>query len=145
MTQPTLKEVLDHILNKVLEVDAKEIKSISKIGVKFYRQLVSFDFKDFDTLREDGNITISCWRDMTDFKLYIEATSSSYTFIMTMTSGTWEPFGVSMLRINQALASTSIDVTQPTLINNIVKPSQIETTPFLKYVHLTLLDKRHFP
>ena len=90
MSGPTSKEVLDHLLNNILEIDSTDIKALSKAGIKFYKKLVSLDYKNLDTLREDGDITMSCWRDITDFKLYVSATNPSYTFIMAMTGATWE-------------------------------------------------------
>ena len=142
-TSPTSKEVLDHLLANVLDVDAPDIKALSKAGIKYYRKLVNFEFKDFDTLREDGDITMSCWRDMTDFKLYVDATNPSKAFIMAMTSESWDSVDIKMLRINQSFASTAIAASKPTLTADTVTPSQIETIAFLKYVHISLLDKNH--
>ena len=62
MTAPTLKAVLDHLLINVLQIDSKDIKAISKASAKSYGKLMKLDFKNLDTLREDGNITMSCWR-----------------------------------------------------------------------------------
>ena len=144
MTSPTSKAVLDHLLTDVLEIDSADIKALSKADIKFYRKLVSLEFKDLDTLREDGDITMSCWRDITDYKSYVIATNPSYTFIMAMTDATWDSVDIPMLRLNQTLSTTAIAAAKPTLTANTVTPGQIETVSFLKYVHLLLLDKEHF-
>ena len=87
---------------------------------------------------------MSCWRDITDFKLYVSATNPSYTFIMAMTDATWDSIDIPTLRINQALSTSTIATIKPTLTADTVTPSQIETVSFLKYVYLSLLDKAHF-
>ena len=61
-----------------------------------------------------------------------------------MTDATWDSIDISTLRINQALSTTTIATTKPTLTADTVTPSQIETVSFLKYVHLSLLDKAYF-
>ena len=108
MTSPTSKAVLDHLLTNVLEIDSADIKALSKAGVKFYKKLDSALVADLDTLREDGDITMSCWRDITDFKSYVITTSPSYTFIMAMTDATWNSVDIPMLRLNQTLSTTAI-------------------------------------
>ena len=51
MSIPTSKEVLDHLLNNVLEIDSADIKALSKSGIKFYKELFSLDYKNLETLR----------------------------------------------------------------------------------------------
>ena len=63
---PTSREVLDHLLTNILEVDANEIKALPRAGVKFYKKIDSFNFTQYDNLRKEGNITITCWRDVID-------------------------------------------------------------------------------
>ena len=66
MATPTTKAVLDHLLTIVLEIDSADIKALHKAGIKTYSKLTRLEFKNLDTLREDGDITMSCWRDITD-------------------------------------------------------------------------------
>ena len=143
MVTPTSKEVLDHLLNNVLKVDPDDIKALSKAGIKYYRKLLTFDFWDFEILCEDGNITMSCWRDMTNLRLCVDDTNSSKSSIMAMTSDSWDSVDVAMLHMNKALANTAIATTKPTLTANTVTPTQIDTIVFLKYVHISLLDNNH--
>ena len=49
-----------------------------------------------------------------------------------------------MLRLNQTISTTAIAAAKPTLTADTVTPGQIQTVSFLKYVHLSLLDKEHF-
>ena len=85
MTEPSSKAVLDHLLTTVLQIDPLDIKALSKAGVKFYRKLTNLKFWDLNKLRLDGNITMSCWRDITDFESYIIATQPLFTSIVAMT------------------------------------------------------------
>ena len=61
-----------------------------------------------------------------------------------MTEATWDAVDLSMIRLNQTLAITAIAAAKPTVTAATITPGQIETASFLKYVHLSLLDKEHF-
>ena len=45
MVSPTSKEVLDHLLTNVIEVDTNDIKTLARAAVKFYKKLVSIKLK----------------------------------------------------------------------------------------------------
>ena len=68
MMNPTSKEVFDHLLTNVLQIDAIGIKALSKACIKYYKILINLEVKDLNNLRQDRDITMSCWRDVTDFK-----------------------------------------------------------------------------
>ena len=95
------RKVLNHLLVNALDVDPTDIKAISKSGAKYYQKLITFTVEDIQQLRKDGDITMSCCRDLTDFKLYVDATNPSKDFIMAMTSDSWDLVDVTMLRLKK--------------------------------------------
>ena len=143
MATPNSREILDHLLINVFDVDPTDIKALLKAGAEYYRKLITFTVEHIQQLRKDGDITMLCCRDLTDFKLYVDATNPSKDFIMAMTSDSWDLVDVTMLQLNNSLASTAIAAAKPTLTADTVTPSQLETISLIKYVHISLLDKNH--
>jgi len=58
-----------------------------------------------------------------------------------MTYDTWDSVDRSMLRINHALAKTTIVTIKLSVTASTVSPSQIEDTSFLKHISIHLIDK----
>lgn len=75
---------------------------------------------------------MSCWRNLTDLKVFITATNPSFASFMAMTSDTWDLVDLSILRLKHKLSSTAISATKPTLTANNVTHSWIETVAFRK-------------
>ena len=146
MTSPTKKEVFEHLINNVLDLDADDISALTKAPGKIkdlrgFNKTLTFD--TITTLRKEGHFSMSCAQSLTDMKMFLTAQDPSYTSLMAMTMETWDLLDMTVLRLNHKLGSSSISTVKPTLNANTVTHSDIETNSFLKYVHLSLLDKAH--
>ena len=73
--------------------------------------------------------------------MYEDMTSPSYATVMTMTCDTWDSVDRNVVRINHALAKTTIATVKPFVQTSTIFPSQIDATSFLKYVSIHLIDK----
>ena len=65
---------------------------------------------------------------------------------MTMTANTWSDVDHSMLKVNHVLQFSAHSVPTPNnalLAVDVVSPSQIQATNFLKYFYVNLKDKAH--
>ena len=146
MTVNTAQGVLEHLLKKVLDLDADDITALTKKpgGIRTMREFTkNLTHDGLNTLRKENHISMSSYQALTDLKMYIEAKDPSYTVLMAMTMDTWDLLDLTVLRLNHKLASSKISTAKPTLNGNTVKHSDIDTNSFLKYVHLSLLDKAH--
>ena len=146
MTVNTAKSVFDHLINKVLDLDADDITALTeKIGgTKTMRDFTKYlTYDGLNTLRKETHISMSSYQGLTDLKMYIDAEQLSYTVLMAMTMDTWDLLDLTVLRLNHKLASSKISTVKLTLNGNTVKHLDIETNSFLKYVHLSLPDKAH--
>jgi len=146
MANPSAKSVFEHLINNVLELDADDINAltgpIGKIrSMRDFNKKLTID--GLNTLRKEGTISMSCWQCLTDLKVYLADQPSSYKSLMAMTIDTWDDLDMSVLRLNHKLASANITTVTPTLNSNTVTHSDIDISSFLKYVHLSLLDKAH--
>ena len=75
--------------------------------------------------------------------MYANGAIPSYTIIITMMFDTWDSVDQNMLRINHALAKTVITTIQLSVTDSIISLSHIDTTSFLKYASINLIDKSH--
>ena len=146
MTVHTAKSVYDHLVNNVLELDSEDIIALGgKIGrintMRDFNKKLTYD--GINTLRKEGNISMSCCQALQDLKIFYADQQPSYTSLMALTTDTWDLIDFNFLRLNHKLASSTISAVKPTLNANTVTHADIETSSFLKYVHLSLLDKAH--
>ena len=141
MSIPTNKEVIEHLYTSVLLFDDEDIASCISAGLKYYRNIPNMSYEDIETLRKDNKISMPIWRSLSDFKMYIDATTPSLAAIMLMTEASWDAVDLILLRINHGLKQTSIEDTKPEITADTVTSTQINTIPFLKYCDVNLLDK----
>ena len=134
-------KVIDHLFTIVLELDKEDIQSIQNFFLRIYKNLAHFEYKDIDRLHDRNNISPCTWRELTDWKTYAEATSPSYTLIMTMMCNIWETVDRNMLCVNHTIAKTVTTTTKLSVTASTVTPSQIEATYFLKHISVSLVNK----
>ena len=111
MTVHTAKSVFDHLINKVLELDADDITALTgKIGsiktMRDFNKKLTYD--GINTLRKETHISMSCYQGLTDLKMYIADQQPSYTALMALTMDTWDMLDLTVLRLNHKLASSTI-------------------------------------
>ena len=146
MSNPTAKSVFEHLINNVLELDADDINAptgpIGKIKtMRDFNKKLTCD--GINTLCRESTISMSYCQCLKALKVFVADQQPSYKSSMAMTADTWDVLDMSVLRRNHKLASTNVNTAKPTLNVNTVTHSDIDTNSFLKYVHLSLLDKAH--
>ena len=135
------EQILSHILTTVLELNTEDIKVISNARYRKYSKFVSVTYEKLDRLRNQETLFLCAWRELTNWTMYANITSPSYAAVTTMMYNTCDSVDRNVLRINHALAKTSIATVKLCVTAATVFPPQIDTTSFLKYVSIHLIDK----
>ena len=69
----------------------------------------------------------------------------SYNSVILMTAATWQAFDINMLRLNHVMISVVVSATpKPSVTATTTTLSNMETTNFLKYISVVLIDKSQF-
>ena len=131
--------VLTHLFETVLEIDTTDMTALrNKGGFKTYPKYRKWDYDKIEMIYKSNHITLSCWIELQEFRMYIDENSPSYDDIMAMDADT------DMLRLNHSLKTALLTAPVPTITvtADTVTPADITATNFLKYVHVSLKDKQ---
>ena len=140
----TDKEVPEHLITVVLELEEADTKRIFKTSFWWYSQFTRVEETSIEKMYNEKKVTIACWQEIRLFWMYIGKCAPSDVAILIMTADTWPDVDYSMLKVNHALRDAAHSV--PTsnnalLMADVVAPSQIQGTNFFKYAHVNPKDK----
>ena len=134
-------EAVARIFEVILELEEEEIKALqNKCGIKMFQWIRDATYEDFDDSVKNGVLSTAYWCLISDFVLYIYEVPCTASAAMKLTAESWVAVDVKTLRLNHKMAAASITNTAAINATN-VKPSDIQSNSFFKYVNVRLLDK----
>ena len=80
----TQAQIFGHLLITVMELDTEDIQALHDACYRSYNTLNNITYDNIVRLRDRHIVSICAWRELTNWKMYADATNSSYALIMKM-------------------------------------------------------------
>ena len=90
LTMATQAQIFDHILTTAMELNTEDLKAIQNICYRSYNFFNNITHDNISRLRNRHIVSLCTWREIINWKIYADATSTAYALIMKITCNTWE-------------------------------------------------------